>query len=299
MAGNNTNLINAKKAKNDEFYTMYEDVEAELMNYKEYFKDKVIYLPCDTADSAFWQFFMNHAADLGVKKVIATHYDENSKAYKLWLENYRIDGEFLQMDGDFRSDECIEILKECDIVCTNPPFSLFREFMDWIISHDRQFLIIGSQNAFTYKEIFPLFKEGKIWTGYNKVKQFIQPDGTTKKFGNICWFTNLPVNKDDEIPLTKTYNPKDYPKYDNYNAIEVGRVVNIPKDYDGVMGVPITFLDKYHPQFVILGHTASCDISPEVEELREDSNFRNRGRINGKEKYDRVLIKRNEAKANE
>ena len=310
MAGNNTNLINAKKAKNDEFYTLYEDVEAELMNYKEYFKDKVIYLPCDTADSAFWQFFMNHHLDLGLKKLIATHYDENGKAYKIWIEEdttgdgYIDDGDALQEDlignGDFRSPECIEILKESDIVCTNPPFSLFREFMDWIISHDKQFLIIGSQNAFTYKEIFPLFKEGKIWTGYNKVKQFIQPDGTTKKFGNICWFTNLPVNKDDEIPLTKTYNPKDYPKYDNYNAIEVGRVANIPKNYYDVMGVPITFIDKYNPnQFVILGHTSSCDISSEVEELRIDSNFRNRGRINGKEKYDRILIKRNEAKANE
>lgn len=182
------------------------------------------------------------------------------------------------MDGDFRSDVCNEILKECDIVITNPPFSLFREFVDWINKEQKQFLIIGSQNAFTYKEIFPLFKECKIWTGYNKVKTFKQPDGTIKTFGNICWFANLPVDKDDEITLTKTYNPKDYPKYDNFDAIEVSRVANIPKDYDGIMGVPITFLDKYHPQFEIVKFRKGDD----------DKDLR----VNGKDTYARVLIKR-------
>ena len=151
-------------------------------------------------------------------------------------------------DGDFRSPECIEILKECDIVCTNPPFSLFREFVDAIMNYNKLCLIIGNQNAFTYKEIFQLIKDNKLWTGYNMVKQFNQPDGSIKKFGNICWFTNMKVNKYiEKLVLTKTYNPIDYPKYDNYDAIEVGRVANIPKDYDGVMGVPITFIDKYNP----------------------------------------------------
>ena len=158
-------------------------------------------------------------------------------------------------DGDFRSPECIEILKECDIVCTNPPFSLFREFVDTIMSYNKLCLIIGNQNAFVCKEIFPLMMNNKLCTGYNMVKEFNQPDGSIKKFGNICWFTNMKVNKRiEKIVLTKTYNPIDYPKYDNYDAIEVGRVANIPKDYDGVMGVPITFLYKYSPkQFEIIG----------------------------------------------
>ena len=197
-------------------------------------------------------------------------------------------------DGDFRSPECIEILKECDIVCTNPPFSLFREFVDIIMTHNKQCLIIGSQNAFTYKEIFKMIKNNKLWTGYNMVKEFNQPDGSIKKFGNVCWFTNLTTNKrNEEMVLTKSYNLIDYPKYENYEAIEVNRLVNIPKDYDGVMGVPITFIDKYNPeQFEILGHTSSSDKSPEVEALRTDPNHRNRGLINGKEKYDRILIRR-------
>ena len=151
-------------------------------------------------------------------------------------------------DGDFRSPECIEILKECNIVCTNPPFSLFREFVDIIMSHNKQCLIIGNQNAFTYKEIVSLMTNNKLLIGHNKIKDFYRPYGSIQKFGNICWFTNMKVNKYiEKLVLTKAYNPIDYPKYDNYDAIEVGRVANIPKDYDGVMGVPITFLFKYNP----------------------------------------------------
>ena len=305
----NTNLCNAKKAKNDEFYTRYEDIEAEVMKYRKQFRDKVVYLPCDDPaekKSEFWSFFVANFESLGLKKLIATHYEENGQAYKIWIDrdndlNYDgwiDDGDAVQEDlagnGDFRSPECIEILKECDIVCTNPPFSLFREFVNVIMTHGKQCLIIGSQNAFTYKEIFPLIKDNKLWTGYNMVKKFIQPDGSIKTFGNICWFTNLTTNKrNDEMVLTKNYNLIDYPKYENYEAIEVNRLVNIPKDYDGVMGVPITFIDKYNPeQFEILGHTSSSDKSPEVEALRTDPNHRNRGLINGKEKYDRILIRR-------
>ena len=305
----NTNLCNAKKAKNDEFYTRYEDIEAEVMKYRKQFRDKVVYLPCDDPaekKSEFWSFFVANFESFGLKKLIATHYEENGQAYKIWIDrdndlNYDgwiDDGDAVQEDlagnGDFRSPECIEILKECDIVCTNPPFSLFREFVNVIMTHGKQCLIIGSQNAFTYKEIFPLIKDNKLWTGYNMVKKFIQPDGSIKTFGNICWFTNLTTNKrNDEMVLTKNYNLIDYPKYENYEAIEVNRLVNIPKDYDGVMGVPITFIDKYNPeQFEILGHTSSSDKSPEVEALRTDPNHRNRGLINGKEKYDRILIRR-------
>ena len=291
----NANLNKAKKAKNDEFYTCYEDIEVEVMEYKEQFQDKIVYLPCDSLKSEFWSFFINNFESFGLKKLIATHYEKDGQSYKVWTnDGNNIIQEDLMGDGDFRSPECIEILKECDIVCTNPPFSLFREFVDTIMSYNKLCLIIGNQNAFVYKEIFPLMMNNKLCTGYNMVKQFNQPDGSIKKFGNICWFTNMKVNKYiKKLVLTKTYNPIDYPKYENYEAIEVNRLVNIPKDYNGVMGVPITFIDKYNPeQFEILGHTSSSDKSPEVEALRTDPNHRNRGLINGKEKYDRILIRR-------
>ena len=307
MALTNANLCEARKNKNDEFYTRYEDIEAEIMKYREQFKDKVVYLPCDDPaekKSEFWTFFVDNFDAFGLKKVIATHYDESGKAYKIWIDGdtsndgFVDDGdaqqEDLQGNGDFRSPECIEILKECDIVCTNPPFSLFREFVDTIMKADKKFLIIGNQNAFSYKEIFPLIKDNQIWIGYNMVKQFNQPDGSIKKFGNVCWFTNLTVNKsNEEFVLTKEYNPINYPKYDNYDAIEVDRLANIPKDYYDVMGVPITFINKYNPnQFEILGHTKSSDKSPEVEELRTNPKYRSHGLINGKAKYDRILIRR-------
>ena len=291
----NANLREAKKNKNDEFYTRYEDIEAEVMKYREQFKDKIVYLPCDSLISEFWLFFINNFQSFSLKKLIATHYEKDGQSYKVWTnDGDNIIQEDLAGNGDFRSPECIEILKECDIVCTNPPFSLFREFVDAIMTHNRQFLIIGNQNAFTCKEIFKLIKENKIQTGYNMVKQFNQPDGSIKKFNNICWVTNLTINKNnEELVLTKTYNVINYPKYDNYDAIEVDRLANIPKDYYDVMGVPITFINKYNPnQFEILGHTTSSDKSPEVEKLRTNPKYRSAGRINGKAKYHRIFIRR-------
>lgn len=264
----NSNLRTAKRVKNDEFYTRYDDIEAEIMKYRKQFRDKVVYLPCDDPaekKSEFWSFFVNNFDAFGLKKLIATHYDENGKAYKIWIDGdtsndgFVDDGDAIQEDlqgnGDFRSPECIAIMKECDIVCTNPPFSLFREFVDTILKANKQFLIIGNQNAFTYKEIFKLIKENKIWTGYSMVKQFNQPDGSIKKFGNVCWFTNMRTSKrEEEFVFTRKYNAIDYPKYDNYDAIEVNRLINIPGDYYESMGVPITFLDKYNPnQFEIIG----------------------------------------------
>lgn len=296
----NSNLTTAKKVKNDEFYTRYEDIEAEVMKYRKQFRDKVVYLPCDDPaekKSEFWSFFVNNFDAFGLKKLIATHYDENGKAYKIWIDSdtsgdgYIDDGDALQEDltgnGDFRSPECINILDECDIVCTNPPFSLFREFVDLLVSHNKQFLIIGNQNAFTYKEIFHLIHTDIIWTGYNMVKKFFQPDGSIKEFGNVCWFTNMMTNKrNEEIVLTKKYydNPDIYPQYDNCEAIDVSRVINIPSDYDGVMGVPITFLDKYNPkQFEILGLDDPDLVYP---------NWRGRGPdLNGKTIYRRVMIR--------
>ena len=303
----NSNLCLARKVKNDEFYTRYEDIEAEVMKYRKQFRDKIVYLPCDDPaekKSEFWSFFVNNFDSFGLKKLIATHYNENGKAYKIWIDSdttndgFIDDADAMQEDlkgnGDFRSPECLEIMKECDIVCTNPPFSLFREFVDAIMTADKSFLIIGNQNAFTYKEIFKLIRDNKIWTGYNMVKKFNQPDGSIKTFGNVCWFTNLDtIKRNEELVLTKNYDINIYPNYENYKAIEVDKIANIPSDYFEVMGVPITFLDKYNPnQFEILGHTSSSDISDAVEELRTDSKHRNRGLINGKEKYDRVLIRR-------
>ena len=297
----NSNLVKAKKVKNDEFYTRYEDIEAEVMKYKKAFKGKVVYLPCDDPaekKSEFWSFFVNNFEAFGLKKLIATHYDESGKAYKIWIDNDAScnggidDGDALQEDlegnGDFRSPECIDILKECDIVCTNPPFSLFREFVDLLLTNNKKFLIIGNQNAFSYKEIFHDIQLNLIWTGYNMVKSFYQPDGTTKDFGNVCWFTNMETTKrSEELIFTKKYsdNPSDYPKYDSCNAINVGKIVNIPGDYDGVMGVPITFLDKYNPnQFIVLGLDDPDLVYPE---------WRGRGpELNGKTLYRRVMIKR-------
>ena len=303
----NSNLIKAKKAKNDEFYTRYEDIEVEVMEYKEQFQDKIVYLPCDSLNSEFWSFFINNFESFGLKKLIATHYEEDGQSYKVWtIDGNNIIQEDLIGDGDFRSPECIEILKECDIVCTNPPFSLFREFVDTIMSYNKLCLIIGNQNAFTYKGIIPLMTNNKLLIGHNKIKDFYRPNGSIQKFGNICWFTNMKVNKYiEKLVLTKTYNPIDYPKYDNYDAIEVGRVANIPKDYDGVMGVPITFLFKYNPdQFEILGWFKGfkeCDlenglICGEMTEYIDSKTHAiktwNGPTINKKAKYTRILIRR-------
>ena len=296
----NSNLRAAKKEKNDEFYTRYDDIEAEVMKYRKQFRDKVVYLPCDDPaekKSEFWSFFVNNFDAFGLKKLIAPHYDENGKAYKIWIEDdttgdgYIDDADALQEDlegnGDFRSPECVEILKECDIVCTNPPFSLFREFIDLILTHEKQLLVIGNKNAFTYKEIFKLIKENKIWVGYEQPKDFRLEDSTiTKKVNGLCrWFTNMNTSKrNEELILTKEYNENNYPKYDNYDAIEVSKVIDIPKDYYGIMGVPITFIDKYNPnQFEILGDSRYHDGS----DIANDINF-----INGKGLYRRILIKR-------
>ena len=308
----NANLHEAKKQKNDEFYTRYEDIEAEVMKYREQFKDKVVYLPCDDPTekkSEFWTFFVNNFDAFGLKKLIATHYDEDGKAYKIWIDGdttgdgYIDDSDALQEDlignGDFRSPECTAILNECDIVCTNPPFSMFREFVDWIFTAKKQFLIIGNNNAITYKEIFPLIKDNQMWVGYTANKTCIFrvgegyafDDRITKQIndGNyygkvpaITWFTNLPNTKrNEEMVLTASYyaNPDAYPHYDNYDGINVDRLAQIPKDYEGAMGVPITIIDSYNPeQFEIIKFRKGDD----GKDLH----------INGKELYTRILIRR-------
>ena len=243
----NTNLHKAKDAKNDEFYTQLTDVAKELMHYKAHFKDKVVFCNCDDPTwSAFWKYFHLNFSELGLKKLISTHYDREKATYKM---------EYTGGDDNDIETGVKTPLDESDIVATNPPFSLFREYVAVLMEHQKKFLIIGNKNAITYKEFFPLLKNNEVWLGCTNVKEFLQPDGSIKKFGNIGWFTNLDVAKRHEkLILWKNYTQEEYPKYDNYDAINVDKVSEIPCDYDGVMGVPITFLDSFSPdQFEIVG----------------------------------------------
>ena len=296
---NNQNFHKARRDKKDEFYTQIGDIENELRHYRPQLRGKVIFCNCDDpTESNFWKFFFLNFEFLGLKKLIATHYDPEKPTYKLEYDGKEITNTPLNQNGDFRSPECIELLRESDIVITNPPFSLFREYMAQLMEHEKRFLIIGNQNAITYKEFFPLIKNNKMWLGYSAGGfRFEVPEGYNVgkieeenekryvKMGNVCWYTNLDVTKRHEkLILYKKYNEKEYPKYDNYEAINVDKTKEIPMDYKGVMGVPITFLDKYNPeQFEILGDSRYHD----GQEFADDINV-----IQGKETYRRILIKR-------
>lgn len=292
----NENLHKAKAAKNDEFYTRLQDIENELRHYRNHFKGKVVYCNCDDArESNFFKYFSLNFEFLGLKKLITTGYKENGKGVALIYEgdkngNRNVDDEEINVtelngNGDFRSEECIEFLKEADIVVTNPPFSLFREYVAQLMQYGKKFLIIGNKNAITYKEIFPYIKNNELWLGITSVKDFIQPNGEIKKFGNICWFTNLEhKRRNEELILYKHYSPTEYPKYENYDAIEVGKVAEIPMDYEGICGVPITFLDKYCPtQFEILGI---------ANNVRWIGDFPCLTIIKGEKVYNRILIRK-------
>ena len=312
----NENLHKASRAKKDDFYTQLVDIEKELKHYEKHFKDKIVFCNCDDPRvSNFFHYFSYNFEKLGLKKLITTCYknqemnlfSKNDAEKAIYLEytgdkndNKVPDPEeigikHLKGDGDFRSEECIELLKQADIVVTNPPFSLFREYVAQLVKYEKKFLIIGNDNANTYKEIFPLIKENKIWSGYNKVKEFRKPDGSIQKFGNVGWFTNLTHSKRNEkLILYKTYNTEEYPKYDNYDAINVNKTKEIPMDYDGVMGVPITFMDKYNPdQFEIIGsdYEVREGLLPEIVNPSWNGKT-DRGYINGKRMYARLLIKR-------
>ena len=312
----NVSLSNAKRAKNDEFYTQLSDIENELKHYKSHFAGKVVYCNCDDArKSNFFRFFQKKFNDYGLKKLITTSYNENGHGSVLVYEgdtngNGKLDDTEIKVselkgNGDFRSEECIELLKEADIVVTNPPFSLFREYIATLVQYNKKFLVIGNQNAITYKEIFPLIKENKLWTGNNMVKAFRVPQVTNKncevlpngeiiaKFGSICWFTNLDIKKrHEEIILYKKYNEEEFPKYDNYDAIEVSKVCEIPKDYDGIMGVPITFLYRYNPsQFEIVGATES-EGKGFSNGLWDEKSKDAHSLVNNKKTYKRLFIRK-------
>ena len=293
--GSNKNLHDANRAKKDEFYTQLTDIEKELGHYKEHFKGKVVFCNCDDpTESNFWKYFTLNFKFLGLKKLIATHYEEDEPSYKLEMvkDEPGTTRTELKQNGDFRSPECIEILKEVDIVVTNPPFSLFREYVAQLIEYKKKLIILGNMNAITYKEIFKLMKENKIWLGISpRSMNFKTPSGGTASV-NACWFTNLDYKeRHEELDLYKKYSENEYPKYDNYNAINVDKTKDIPMDYGGVMGVPITFMDKYNPeQFVILGNS---NVTGEREHLMNGvKSATNCTYINGKPQYARVLIKR-------
>jgi hypothetical protein len=334
MAGKEA-LTRANKAKQDEFYTQLPDVEDELRHYHTQFRDKVVFCNCDDPyESAFFKYFAMNFNHLRLKKLLTTSYagspisgqqlplfhpDEEPKpAYQVEItevSDLNADGAIdlldveqllksngsvvtrLKGDGDFRSPESVALLEASDIVVTNPPFSLFRDYVGQLLGRGKQFLILGNLNAITYKEIYPLIKGGQIWLGHQTggEKWFRVPSSyvhTTDKskikvedgvrylaMKNMAWFTNLDTTKRHEtLTLYKRYAPEEYPRYDNCNAIEVGTYMDIPLDYEGVMGVPITFLDKYNPdQFEILRFRKGDD--------GKDLS------INGKSLYFRVLIR--------
>lgn len=316
----NQTLHIAKFSKKDEFYTQLSDIESELKHYEKHFKNKVVYCNCDDPRSSnFFNYFAYNFEYLGLKKLITTCYknqvtdlfSDEEKEEAVFLEytgdkngNKIPDAEEigimpLKGNGDFRSKESISLLTQADIVVTNPPFSLFREYVAQLIEHDKKFLIIGNINAITYKEIFKLIKKNKVWLGINMgrgISGFIVPDhyelyGTETRideFGNriispnnCLWLTNLDTFKrHEDIVLTKTYygHESEYPTFDNYDAINVNKTQDIPKDYAGVMGVPITFLHKYNPkQF-------------ELIKFRKGEDDRDLS-INGKCPYFRILIR--------
>lgn len=303
----NVHLNNARDAKNDEFYTQFMDVAKELMHYKMHFKDKIVFCNCDTTESAFWKYFHLNFAKLGLKKLISTHYDRKEVTYKMeYTGGDDNDVEagvrtLLESNGDFRNQECLDLLDECDIVVTNPPFSLFLVYMQTLIDYKKKFIIIGNRNALGNNIVFDLIKNDKVWVGFSSThhmffevpkwyaehlksssdrkeghgQSYLMVNGKVMAEVNACWYTNLDISKRHEkLILRKTYNEKDFSKYDNCEAIDVSKTSNIPLDYNGVMGVPITFLEKYNPeQFEIIGKNGTL-------------------KINGKNIYTRILIRK-------
>ena len=317
----NSNLNKARKDKNDEFYTQLPDIENELRHYKAHFKDKIVYCNCDDPlVSNFFRYFSLNFEHLGLKKLIATCYQSDTAGARTDLSSDTavkieygggalVDGmplaadmvvTPLEGDGDFRSDECIAILKTADVVVTNPPFSLFREYVDQLIEYNKKFIIVGSLNAVTYTGFFPYLKDNKVWLGhksgsfefevpmdFEQKNTYIKDGKKFAKFGNIAWYTNLDISKRyEDIVLYKPYSESEHPTYDNYDAIEVGKLKNLPVDYDGVMGVPITFLQQHNPkQFEIVGSNRGVDQDPNG--VYGQSSF-----VGGKETFKRIFIRK-------
>ena len=337
MANNNSTLHDAKTAKQDEFYTRLEDINAEMRFYAEHFNGKTVFCNCDDPlVSNFVLYFGLNFHRLGLKRLIAicfrnedpTRFSFGSKknAHGTVLDYYgeigaeEVADDFIEKlkpyckpmkgNGDFRSEESLSYLEQCDIICSNPPFSLFREYIHTLEEYGKKYIVLGNMNAITYKEIFPLIKGDKLWIGGTGIHDmsFIVPNDyemhstrswrdekgvNWRSLGNVCWFTNLDHKKRHEgVYLIKKYDSSIYPRYDNYDAIEVSKVADIPMGYDGVMGVPITFLDKYNPeQFEIVDARDFALYDKQREKttcLIKDKD----GSINGKPTYARICIHR-------
>lgn len=315
MSNTNNDLHLAKKKRLDEFYTKMEDIEVEMGYYRNHFQQKSIFCNCDDPEySNFWKYFKLNFDFFNLKRLISTHYEKKNPSYCLEISRDRRVNEHstikknLKQNGDFRSPEAIEIMKTADVIITNPPFSLFREYINQLIMYDKKFIVMGNVNAVTYKEIFPLIKNNKLWLGpsiHSGDREFQVPKKYTSLLKNcrtdelgkcfvrikgVRWFTNLDHKKrHEELILHKSYTPEKYPKYDNYDAINVNKVMDIPKDYDGVMGVPITFIDKHNlNQFEILGCSNAFGEPKGYHHARSNYNVS----ILGKQVYKRLFIRR-------
>lgn len=320
---NNSNLHQARAAKNDEFYTDIYDVQAELAGYRHLFQGKSVLCNCnDGPGGAFYRYAAAYFTEWKAAKVTATTFAPGGHGVKYeltgdangdgYVDNLDYSETPLEGDGDFRSPECVALLKQADIVIGNPPFSLFREYIDQLMEHGKEFVIVGNINALTYKNVFGYIQAGRLWTGKhaNKSLEFRVPasypltGSSTRRDDNgngfikvpgICWFTNMPVPKLLEpIELWRKYTPEMYPRYDNYDAINVNRVWDIPVDYPGVMGVPITYLTVHCPaQFEIVG-SRRWFYNPELCVWKDENGVgttRNKIVLGGKELYDRVFIR--------
>ena len=283
--------------KNDEFYTQLGDIERELIYYKEFLKNKIIYCNCDSMESNFFKYFFNNFEEIGLKQLVASSYNFNGNGKIVVYDGENIQIRQLQGNGDFRSEECIDILKDCDVVITNPPFSLIREFIRQLINYNKKFLILGTNAIPSYLETFQYIKNNQLWTGvqsYNtnmkfeipddceNYKYIIENDKKLTSINGICWWTNIEHNyRPAPLELKKTYygNEEAYPKYDNCDAINVNKTKDIPYDYDGLMGVPITFIGKWSPKQFELLKTKYGDDNKKLT-------------INGKYLYNRILIKK-------
>ncbi len=306
----NSSLLRAKENRNDEFYTLINDIENEFELYTDHFKNKTVYCNCDNPEeSNFVVYFMENFHRLGLKRFIATHYvqrtlfdymDGNVSSTPKYLDydGSEVIFDHMKSDGDFRSRESVEFLKDADIVVTNPPFSLFRDFIAQLVEYDKQYLVVGNMNAITYRDIFPLIKEEKMWLG-NKTAhwRFRTPEGKIESVGPIVWFTNLTYEYGDKgLDLTAEYDPEVYPKFDNYDAINVDRLEDIPKDYQGIMGVPVSYMIYHTPkQFDLLGSRRWAKSKELLDAYTGDVRPKEREKaiyIDGNEIHSRLFIRK-------
>ncbi len=290
------NTHKAKLAKTDEFYTQLPDIEQELQHYRKHFRGAVVYCNCDNPEqSNFWKYFVQNFEALGLTKLVATHYAPGATSYELEYFGPGVEAVKTQLagDGDFRSPECVELLKQADIVVTNPPFSLFREYISLLLAHEKRFLVIGNFLAATYKGLFPYVLSREVWLGTRKNNMaFLTPAGRIQNV-NATWFTNLEHSQPNPpLHLTKTYSGNEplYPEYLDYDAIEVGKFNDIPSDYTGVMGVPISFLHKInYQQFEILN---ANDFRKPGTPIKKDTQLRAGALPCGRSTFQRLLIRR-------